>query len=97
MLIATFTESDTGTDSETDSELNGYIVLYRTCVEHCTDSDSDPYSLFLYSDVFPLPDSDSYTDSYSDSYSNGYFTNVQKCVHCTYADSYSGTIIVVFK
>ena len=34
-----------------------------------------------------MADSDSCADSY-DSYSNGYYTNVQKCVHCTYFDSY---------
>ena len=34
-------------DSNSDSKLDGYIVLCRTC-SHCTDSDSDPYSLFVY-------------------------------------------------
>ena len=33
-------------DSGTDSLSNSNIVLCRTC-SHCTDSDSDPYSLFL--------------------------------------------------
>ena len=30
----------------TDSKPNGYIVLCRTC-SHCTDSDLDPYSLYI--------------------------------------------------
>ena len=33
--------------SVSDSKPNGYFLLYRTCSQ-CTDSDSDPYSLFLY-------------------------------------------------
>ena len=41
----TLTEMDLDTDSDSDLKPNGYIVLYRTCL-HCTDSDSDPYSLF---------------------------------------------------
>ena len=41
------TETDSGIDSDLDSELDGYIVLCRTCSRY-TDSDSDPYSLFLY-------------------------------------------------
>ena len=43
----TLTETDSDTDSDLDSKPNGYIVLCRTC-SHCTDSDSDPYSLFLH-------------------------------------------------
>ena len=38
------TEMDSGTES--DSKANGYIVLCRTC-SHCTNWDSDLYSLFL--------------------------------------------------
>ena len=41
------TGTDSGADSDSDSKLDGYIVLCRTR-SHCTDSDSDPYSLFLY-------------------------------------------------
>ena len=39
----TLPETDSGTDSDSDC----YIVLCRTC-SHCTDSDLDPYFLFLY-------------------------------------------------
>ena len=38
--------SFTLTDMDSDSKPNGYVVLSRTC-SHCTDSDLDPYSLFL--------------------------------------------------
>ena len=42
------TDSGTmGTDSDSDFKPDDYIVLCRTC-SHCTDSDSDPYSLFLH-------------------------------------------------
>ena len=34
-------------DSDLDSTPDGYIVLCRTW-SHCTDSDWDPYSLFLH-------------------------------------------------
>ena len=44
--LFTLTETDSGTDSDLDSKPSGYIVLCRTC-SHCTDSDLDPYSLFL--------------------------------------------------
>ena len=37
----------TETDSGSGSKPHGYIVLCRTC-SHYTDSDSDPYSLFLH-------------------------------------------------
>ena len=37
-------DMDSGTDSVCN--FNGYIVLCRTC-SHCTDSDWDPYFLFL--------------------------------------------------
>ena len=43
----TLQETDSGTDPYSDSKLDGYIVLCRTC-SHCTDSDFDAYSLFLY-------------------------------------------------
>ena len=45
--LFTFTETDSGTDSDSDSEPDGYTVLFRICT-HDTDSDLDPYSLFLY-------------------------------------------------
>ena len=41
------TGDKSGTDWHSDPTLDGYIVLCRTC-SHCTDSDSDPFSLFLY-------------------------------------------------
>ena len=34
-------------DSDSDSKPNGYIVPCRRC-SHCTDSDSDHYSVFLF-------------------------------------------------
>ena len=34
-------------DSDSDSKPDSYIVLCRTCL-HCTDSDSNPYCLFLH-------------------------------------------------
>ena len=37
---------DSGTDSDLDSKPNEYTELYRNC-SHCTDWDSDPYTLFL--------------------------------------------------
>ena len=40
-------ETNSGTDSDSDSKLHGYTALYtynKTC-SHCTDSDSDPYSI----------------------------------------------------
>ena len=40
-------ETDSDTDSDSDLKPNGYIVLHKIC-SHCTDSDSDPYSLLLY-------------------------------------------------
>ena len=43
----TLPETDLGTDSDFDSKRNDYIVLCRT-FSHCTDSNSDSYSLFLY-------------------------------------------------
>ena len=42
----TLPQTDSVMDSDSDSKPNGYIVLRRTC-SHCTDSDSDPYYLFL--------------------------------------------------
>ena len=39
-------ETDSGVGSDLDSKPEGYIVLYRNC-QHCTDLESDPYSLFL--------------------------------------------------
>ena len=42
----TLTESDSGIQSDSESKPNGYIVRYRTC-SHCTDSDFNPYLLFL--------------------------------------------------
>ena len=49
MFYGSFTllEMDSGTDSDSDSKSDGYIALCRTC-SHCTDLDSDPYSLLLY-------------------------------------------------
>ena len=40
-------DSDSDSESHSDSKPYGYIVLCKTCF-HCTDSDSDPYFLFLY-------------------------------------------------
>ena len=42
----TLTETDSGMDSDCDSKRHVYTVLCRTWL-HCTDSDSDPYSLIL--------------------------------------------------
>ena len=39
--------NDTGTDWDSDSKPDSYIVQCRIC-SHCTDSGSDPCSLFLY-------------------------------------------------
>ena len=44
--LFTLTETDLGTDSVLDSNPNGHIVLCRKC-SHCTDSDLDPYSLYV--------------------------------------------------
>ena len=41
------TDTDSGVDSDLDSKPDGYIALYKNC-SHCTDSDLDPYSPFLY-------------------------------------------------
>ena len=41
------TETDSGTHPDSDSNPDGYIVTCRTCL-HCTDSESDSYSPFLY-------------------------------------------------
>ena len=49
----TLNETDSGTDPDSDSKPDGYIVLCRTC-SHCTDSDMDPYSLFLYRTGIPV-------------------------------------------
>ena len=46
-ILFTLTETDSDTDSDSHSKPNGHIVLCRTC-SHCTDSDSDPYSLFVH-------------------------------------------------
>ena len=46
MCSFTLTEMDSGTGSDSDSKPDGYIVLCRT-YPHCTDFDSNPYSLFL--------------------------------------------------
>ena len=43
----TLTETDSVTDSDSNSKPVAYIVLCRIC-SHCTDLDSDPYSLFQY-------------------------------------------------
>ena len=47
MAHFTLTEINSVTDSDSDSKPNGYIVLCKMC-SHCTDLDSDPYSLFLF-------------------------------------------------
>ena len=43
----TLMEMDLSVNLDSDFKLDGYIVLCRTC-PHCTDSDLDPYTLFLY-------------------------------------------------
>ena len=45
MPYGSFTLTETNSDS--DSKPNGYSLPCRTC-SHCTDSDADPYYLFLY-------------------------------------------------
>ena len=50
----TVTDSDLDTDLDLESKPNAYIVLCRTC-SHCTDLNSDTYSLFLYRTGIPSP------------------------------------------
>ena len=45
--LTTLPDLDMGTNSDSDSKPDGYIKLRRTC-SHCTDSGTDPYSLFLH-------------------------------------------------
>ena len=46
LFRSTLTETDSGMDLDSDFKSDSHIVLCRIC-SHCTDSDSDPYSLFL--------------------------------------------------
>ena len=59
----TLLEMDSDTDSDSDYKPNGYTALCRTC-SHCTDSDSDPYSLLPKNPYSLLPKTKSNSHCY---------------------------------